>query len=244
MKENNKFKSKKEIDDYFSGDEIECLICHNNFKSIGGQHLQLKHGLTPLQYKKKFGLPFCHALECEGTFKKKSFNMMVRRESGDISIMTMTPEKMLKAQHSSKRNGRPVVHALVKRVRNLALKNTNIRKKKSENKINSIDWDWFLEKIKEGNLTAWALRKDSSCPTPYQVKRKLKSDSEFYGKYNDITNRGKLKNLLHESILKLTKEGKSQRDISKLLSISKTHVSRIQKTTSEVASWHKVGVSQ
>jgi ROS/MUCR transcriptional regulator protein len=55
------FKTRAEIERYFSGDTIECLICRRNFKRLHA-HLAAKHGVTVDEYKRRFGLPWTRGL--------------------------------------------------------------------------------------------------------------------------------------------------------------------------------------
>jgi ROS/MUCR transcriptional regulator protein len=55
------FKTRRDIEDYFSGDTIECLICHHRFKRLHG-HLAAKHAMTVDDYKTQFGLPWTRGL--------------------------------------------------------------------------------------------------------------------------------------------------------------------------------------
>ena len=50
---NGKFEYKKEIDYYFAGDKIQCLLCGKRFKSLP-THLIRVHEISPDQYKEKY----------------------------------------------------------------------------------------------------------------------------------------------------------------------------------------------
>ena len=55
------FKTRRDIERYFSGDTIECLICGRHFKRLQ-THLAAKHGMAADDYKKRFGLPWTRGL--------------------------------------------------------------------------------------------------------------------------------------------------------------------------------------
>ena len=55
------FKTRRDVERYFSGDTIECLICGRHFKRLQ-RHLAAKHGLSADDYKKQFGLPWTRGL--------------------------------------------------------------------------------------------------------------------------------------------------------------------------------------
>lgn len=55
------FQRRREVERYFSGDTIECLICGRNFQRLQ-THLAAKHGMTADEYKSRFGLPWARGL--------------------------------------------------------------------------------------------------------------------------------------------------------------------------------------
>lgn len=54
------FKTKEDIEYYFKGDKIQCLICGKWFKALNG-HFKA-HGMNVDQYKEMFGLPWSRGL--------------------------------------------------------------------------------------------------------------------------------------------------------------------------------------
>jgi hypothetical protein len=57
----HQFKTRREIENYFSGDKIECLLCGRHFKRLQS-HLAAKHQMNADAYKKRFGLPWTRGL--------------------------------------------------------------------------------------------------------------------------------------------------------------------------------------
>jgi predicted transcriptional regulator len=55
------FKTRREIELYFRGDTIECLMCGRHFKRLQ-MHLAAKHGVAADEYKSRFGLPWTRGL--------------------------------------------------------------------------------------------------------------------------------------------------------------------------------------
>ncbi len=94
------FKNKKEIEKYFEGDKIECLICGKQFKALG-THLLHKHNMEVDEYKKEFGLPWGRGLTSNMTKQKQSMILKDRLETDHR--MVMTQEIMHKGQQASKR---------------------------------------------------------------------------------------------------------------------------------------------
>jgi predicted transcriptional regulator len=58
---NTPFQTMEEVDNYLSGDAIECLVCGQRFPSIRQAHLR-SHGLSHDEYRIRFGIPFSRSL--------------------------------------------------------------------------------------------------------------------------------------------------------------------------------------
>lgn len=67
---NFKFINSEEIDEYLSGDVVECLICGYKGKSLN-VHFKC-HDMTAREYKEAFGIPFSRAIVGKGTLNKMS----------------------------------------------------------------------------------------------------------------------------------------------------------------------------
>src|SRR6266852_6403892 len=66
------FKTRRDVERYFSGDTIECLICGRHFKRLQ-RHLTAKHGLSADDYKKQFGLPWTRGLTSATSLAKSGW---------------------------------------------------------------------------------------------------------------------------------------------------------------------------
>lgn len=80
-----RFETKEEIDSYFAGDRIQCLLCGKFYKMLA-THIVRIHGVSVDNYKKQFGLPWCKGLSCEDSSKKMSINSKRRVAIGDIKV--------------------------------------------------------------------------------------------------------------------------------------------------------------
>ena len=223
------FRSRKQVSEYFAGDKIECLLCHKTFKAIGGQHLKKKHGISAREYKQKFGLPFSRGLDSDATSAKKITNMICRHERQDPTLNPMTKELMDKAHYSKKKIGvkrQSFTTELTKKVVKIAAKSKKVA---SLNRINKIDWNAFLNELESSNVAHWGLRENKNIPSWYSVKRKMDNDLNFKKRYKDITENIKLKNRYRDMILQMTSEGLSQRRISAIIGVSKSHIGRIRR---------------
>ncbi len=75
----NEFHTKEEVDGYFSGEKIQCLLCGGWFDRISSDHLESIHGATPDEYRERYGIPGTRELTGKGgsqspggTTKKRS----------------------------------------------------------------------------------------------------------------------------------------------------------------------------
>lgn len=66
-----KFETREQVEKYFSGDKIECLVCGRTMGKLGA-HLIRIHGITDEQYKARYGLPWSRGLTCSETFDRHS----------------------------------------------------------------------------------------------------------------------------------------------------------------------------
>ena len=55
------FKTRRDIERYFGGKTIECLLCMQRFRRPGG-HLAAKHEMSVDEYRSRFGLPWTRGL--------------------------------------------------------------------------------------------------------------------------------------------------------------------------------------
>ena len=66
------FKTRRDVERYFSGDTIECLICGRHFKRLA-RHLAAKHNLSADHYKKQFGLAWTRGLTSATSLAKSGW---------------------------------------------------------------------------------------------------------------------------------------------------------------------------
>ena len=65
------FQSKEEVDDYFSGDKIQCLRCGHYYRALAA-HLRLAHAMHVDEYRAIYGLPWSIGLSGKATKKKRA----------------------------------------------------------------------------------------------------------------------------------------------------------------------------
>jgi predicted transcriptional regulator len=55
------FKTRRDVERYFGGKTIECLLCGQRFRRLAG-HLTAKHEMSVDEYRTRFGLPWSRGL--------------------------------------------------------------------------------------------------------------------------------------------------------------------------------------
>jgi hypothetical protein len=81
------FRTRREVERYFSGKTIKCLLCGRRFGRLSF-HLAAKHGLTTDQYKARFGLPWTRGLSSAESHAKSGWNRKRKREAARLARKT------------------------------------------------------------------------------------------------------------------------------------------------------------
>ena len=100
------FKNKEDIENYFKGDKIQCLICEKYFKALG-THLYKTHHINVDQYKKKFGLPWSRGLCGCVTADKFRDNAETLRVEGKLLTGIISEEHSKKVHKKGHRRVTP-----------------------------------------------------------------------------------------------------------------------------------------
>ncbi len=95
------FRTRREIERYFGGDTIECLICGRHFKRLH-THLAAKHGMAVDEYKRRFGLPWTRGLTSATslansgwTDERKAKARKLARKTRFFRLAHLTPRREL-----------------------------------------------------------------------------------------------------------------------------------------------------
>jgi predicted transcriptional regulator len=93
------FKTRRDIERYFGGDTIQCLICRRHFKRLH-THLAARHGMAADDYKKRFGLPWTRGLTSAAslansgwTEERKAKARKLARKSRFFKLAHLTPRR-------------------------------------------------------------------------------------------------------------------------------------------------------
>ncbi len=98
-----KFESKEEVDSYFAGEKIQCLLCGRWYMSISGTHLPRIHGIYSEAYKEMYGLPWRRGLIGTLTRKKKVKHAKRLRTEGKL----LNPPEVCRKGRSCRRPIQP-----------------------------------------------------------------------------------------------------------------------------------------
>ncbi|MFZ2809401.1 MAG: MucR family transcriptional regulator, partial [Desulfosalsimonadaceae bacterium] len=176
------FTTKAQIDDYYAGEFIYCLICGAPKLRTLGSHLYRKHkGVSVDDYKIMFGLPHSRGVCSDVTSKRNADALLRRKDLGDRS-MILTPETRWKGQHAPKYQ--PPIFAK-KRLRENGRKAVEELKKRSLCRISDIDWEKFLQTVQETGKGINSLCHQEGMPSAYDVQRKKRIDKKFEREYGD-----------------------------------------------------------
>lgn len=90
--------TKAEVDEYFSHDEIQCLVCGKWFAELSHNHLFRKHDFTLDEYREHFGLPWQHGLTGQAVHERRSKASTERYLNGQTGLDT---QKATQKMHSA-----------------------------------------------------------------------------------------------------------------------------------------------
>jgi hypothetical protein len=95
------FQTPKEVEHYFGGKTIACLLCGREFRRLW-KHLSAKHDMTVDGYRKRFGLPWSRGLTCAAssvasgwTTARKKKARKLAKQSRFFELAHLTPRRDL-----------------------------------------------------------------------------------------------------------------------------------------------------
>jgi len=93
------FQTRREVERYFSGKTIKCLLCGRRFRRLWG-HLAAKHGMSVNDYRSRFGLPWSRGLTSAAsrtasgwTPERKKKARKVAQQSRFFELAHLTPRR-------------------------------------------------------------------------------------------------------------------------------------------------------
>ena len=92
------FQTRREVERYFSGRTIKCLLCGRRFGRLSF-HLASKHGITTDEYKERLGLPWTHGLTSAKSRANSGWSDARRERASGLARKT----KFFKYAHPAQR---------------------------------------------------------------------------------------------------------------------------------------------
>ena len=214
------FTTKDEINQYFTVDKIQYLLCGKRFKALP-QHLERTHDITADDYREQYGLPWRRGLCGVGTSKKFSKNMIVRQKNGFRPPIEAAHRKAVKAK---RRPDQPYFKKV--KIENLECFNKDNRKYLDD------DYQKVLIKMLKETKGLYETCKDDDMPDIGMVHKYAKRNKEFrkaldrtYEKlpYSIQAGAGKLpEKKFKEDLLSFRRSGITVADMSRLLGVSRS----------------------
>ena len=219
---NGRFKTKQEIDNYFSGDRVQCLLCGKWFKQIP-THLKMIHDISSDEYRETYGLPWKHGLCGEEVSLKLRKTMKERWDSGFCNDLEAARKQLKKAK---KRQDQP----FFKKVRSENLISGNKKRQKYFHE----DFQNVLTRMLEENKILDEVCKDADMPNYSLVYQYARRNKEFRkaldGTYEKLPfsiqarARKLSEDKFRKAIISLRKSGFSVPEISRYLGVSENMI--------------------
>jgi hypothetical protein len=220
-----KLENRQQVDEYFSGDKIQCLICGKWFKSLGSHVIRI-HNMGINEYKTMFNIPWTRGLVSDVTKQKQSVALKSRIESCDKSLMPINKVAHM-GQHAKRRQKRDYEY---ERVRCLQAKITDLHRKKTRKKAMEI-----LKTAENLNCPACCVCMLPGVPGLHNLMAAIKRDRALKERYENLKNRiprgieittEQHRNAVKQQIQSLRENGLTTRQIAKELFIGVTTVKR------------------
>ena len=220
------FITKEEIEEYYSGDKILCLLCGKSFKALCG-HLKV-HGFDVNSYCEKYGLPYTRGLSCPSTKKIMIKHGKKLREEGILRTPTDEERKEYSKRKSPQR---------MQPFRKTYAKNNLLNAPPTPQKWFDHDF-WKILELAELNKchpTDIYRQKIGNTPSNGLMHEFKRTNLEFYKKYHEIvdglSSEQKFKHGIApkeyiDNIRDLKSKGKSHLEISKILGVHENTIDK------------------
>jgi len=162
-----KFETKKEVNDYFSGDKIQCLLCGKWFQRLP-THLKAIHAMTSDEYREMYGLPWKRGLCSKEHSLKLSEILNKRRANGFRPDIDAAREK---SKTSKRRNDQP----FMKKIRSENVVSGN----KKRTAYFHEDFQNVLKRMLDEHKTLAEVYRDPDMPSENAVYRYSRRNKEF-----------------------------------------------------------------
>jgi predicted transcriptional regulator len=99
------FKTRRDVERYFAGQTIQCLLCGRRFRRLWKHHVA-KHGMSADEYRERFGLPWTRGLTSAAsaassgwTEKRKAKARQIARRSQFFKRAHLAPRRNFAPYH-------------------------------------------------------------------------------------------------------------------------------------------------
>ena len=218
-----KFKTKEEVDRYFSGEKIECLECGELFLSLGVHILRI-HNINVDEYKTKYGLPSIGGLVGTSAREKHSVHVKDLIERGIVKLNCTFPEK---ARTTIRKRLPPYYLTDLKNYKKSGLKKYNDARRLSDDEVNKI-----IEEIQQTDESLPVIcKKLKLSRTSGSLKHIYHRKPEFFQKISEAREIYRKKRV--EQVQMLLKEH-SREEVAKQLQIS---IAQVRCIALEIDRW-------
>ncbi len=220
-----KLLTKEEVDGYFAGENIQCLICGRWFQLISYRHLGFGHGVTPDEYRERFGLPWTRGLT--GKTVQKTLSKLAKKNVKDGKT-TLTAKGTRLGTDAPKKPNQPFL-------KDLSARHALARYGQTR-KFGEEDFETILERMRKQKRTLNEVCLDPDLPSLDSSRNYIKKHPEFKEKVREIlftfpySKQCRLKDVsprFNVDCERLHAKGMNQEKIAKALGVSTMPVRRV-----------------
>jgi hypothetical protein len=215
------FKTKDEIDQYFSNpDGIQCLCCGRMYGGLNG-HLQIVHGVSLEKYRDQYGLPWRKGLVSRNVSKRYSTRLTERIKNGTFKPRPDNKAAVAKIRTGGRRKDQPYLTGIkAEKAKRQSKKNIRHRCK---------DYEKVLSVMLKNKVTLREACMNEGLPASSRVLGYAESNPRFRKKlidtyyalpYDVQARAGMFSPQFYEDLKRLKAKGLPNTEIGKQLGIS------------------------
>jgi hypothetical protein len=174
-----KFQTKEEIEDYFSGNTVQCLLCGKRYKELT-THLRRIHNTSADGYKRRYGLPWSQGLGSRATKERRRKVAYEKMKKGLVPYITEDALRPRGNDFAPQKGDQPFARNL-KVERALAVHG-------QERKWELPDYRTILKRMQSQKRTLGDVCKDADVPSINCWNRFVKVHSELHREAQAIHN--------------------------------------------------------
>lgn len=219
-----KFQTKEEVDAYFAGDKIQCLLCGKWYKEITFGHLSRIHDTTVDEYRERYGLPWRRGMTGQNTHRTRSQIAKQLIAEGKL--------KLIYKNIRQKEPGRPR-RPLQPFARNAKRKQALAAAHKRPAEWQRADYEAILTRMQEQQRSLSNVLQDPDLPGETAWRNFVKQHPDFAEKaqqihfslpYSKQLRSHNVSPQFQIDCQRLRSQGKTLQDIAKILGVSSSSV--------------------